>query len=295
MVGIARCPRLASHDVGLLAIGSHIAWRESVLHGKAIEERLDGRAHLPAPKAYHVVHEMRIVQSANVSLDGSRPRIHAHESAAEESLVVSYGVERTHQRVNVAMICEDGHLGLLPEGYLDILRRISRCLHVAVALALHNAAVEDGAYLLGRQLVAVGGARLGTVLLVKGWLQIARHMLVDGLLGIALHTAVDGGEHLQAVGIDIIVGAVLLVVLVAPSVERVAVPGNGVDDKLHMVPRGVVGTLRPFGHHVLTQKLAQVGGGAVLVVRTVEIERERFFGILIIFTPRHVPHLQHLL
>ena len=167
---------------------------------------------------------MCIVETAHIGFHGSRLGIHAHEARTQETLVVAYGVERTHQGVDVAMIGKDGHLHLLSEGVVYLLGRIACRLHGAVALALGDGSVQDGAYLIGRQLVGEGSTGLGLVLTVEGGLQIACHMLVDCLLGIFLHTAVYRGEHSQAVGIDVIGCAVLLEVLVAPAIEGISVP-----------------------------------------------------------------------
>ncbi len=91
--------------------------------------------------------------------------------------------------------------------------------------------VQDGAYLIGRQLVGEGSTGLGLVLTVEGGLQIACHMLVDCLLGIFLHTAVYRGEHSGRRPYNIIGCAVLLKVLVAPAIEGVKCPSYRVDNK----------------------------------------------------------------
>ena len=155
MVGIARRPRSASHHIGLLAVRCQIARRKPVLHRQTVEERLDGRTHLSSSQTCHIIHEVGIVQSTHVCLHGTRLRIHAHESAAQEGLVIADGIERTHQRIDVAMIGKHGHRNLLAEGIVNLFCRASRLLHLSVALALGNAAVQDSLDLLRGQLVAV--------------------------------------------------------------------------------------------------------------------------------------------
>ena len=295
MVGVAGCPASACNDIGLLTVGRHVAGGESVLHRQTVEEWLDGGTHLSASQAHHVVHEVCIVETAHIGFHGSRLGIHAHEARTQETLVVAYGVERTHQGVDVAMIGKDGHLHLLSEGVVYLLGRIACRLHGAVALALGDGSVQDGAYLIGRQLVGEGSTGLGLVLTVEGGLQIACHMLVDCLLGIFLHTAVYRGEHSQTVGIDVIGGAVLLEVLVAPAIEGICVPGYRVDDKLHSVPRRIVGAHGALGGHILAEELAQIGGCAVLMVGTVEVEGKGFGRILGILRAVHIACLHHLL
>ena len=75
-----------------------------------------------------------------------------------------------------------------------------------------------------------------TVLPIKGWLQIFSHMRIDSILGILLHARVEGGEHLQTILVYIIRCTVFLEILVAPAIERVLLPGYGVDDILHILP-----------------------------------------------------------
>ena len=51
------------------------------------------------------------------------------------------------------------------------------------------------------------------------------YMLQHGFFGVALHTRVYRRKYLKTVGIDIVMFTVLLVVFIAPSIQRVCLPG----------------------------------------------------------------------
>ena len=237
---------------------------------------------------------MGIVQSSHIRLHGTRLRVHAHETAAQESLVIADGIQRTHHRVDISVIGEHGHRNLLPEGCMDFVSRESILLHLAIALALGHAAVQYHLNLLRRQLVAVWRTRLACHLLAEGWLQIACHMLIHGLFGISLHAAVDGGKHLQSVAVDIVWRTILLIVLVAPAKQWVGVPEDGIGYKLRIVPRCIILSLRAGSHHIFAQIFTQISGRTVLVVGAVEVEREWFSRILAVFAAAQIARLLHL-
>ena len=113
-------------------------------------------------------------------------------------------------------------------------------------------------------------------------------------LGILLHAAVDGGEYLQAIGVDAVVFAVLLLVLVAPAVERVALPIGGIDAILSLVPRRVVLLVGLRGHQVLAHELAEIGGDALLVVALMELQLHLAVLHAVVFRLSQVARLHHL-
>ena len=119
-------------------------------------------------------------------------------------------------------------------------------------------------------------------------------MLIDCLFGILLHARIDGGVDLQTVGVEVIRLTVLAMVLVAPTIERVGLPGDGVDDILILVPRGIVVDSRALRHHVAAQELAEVRGGAVFMVGAMEVEDERFVARLLALSLREIACLLHL-
>ena len=272
-VAVARCPGTAGHHVGTLHIGSLVAGRGSVFHGQGVEERLDGRTDLAPPAHHHVVLEVGKVDAAHISLHLSRVSIHAHEAGAKELLVITDRVDRCHHSVHIAVVGEDRHVYRRVEGTVDLFLRGTVLLHRDISLTLSHGTGHDGVDLLLREVAAERGVgTLRRVLFVEGGLKELRHMPVDRLLGIALHTRVDGRMDTQAVGIDIIEGAVFLRVLLAPSAERVGSEGDGVDDILPLVPRRIVLRVRPVHHHVLPEELAEIDRRAVLVVGAVEVE-----------------------
>ena len=105
-------------------------------------------------------------------------------------------------------------------------------------------------------------------------------MLVHGIFGVLLHPTVDGSKHFQAVGIDVVGLAVLLQVLITPSVKGVVGPCNGVVNILRLVPFGVVALVGTLGHEIQTKELAEVSGRSILMVGTVKVQRNGFFGVL---------------
>ena len=192
------------------------------------------------------------------------------------------------------MIGKHGHRNLLAEGIVNLFCRASRFLHLSVALTLGNAAIQDSLDLLRGQLVAVWRTWLAGNLLAEGWLQIARHVLIYSLFGISLHTAVHGGKHLQSITIYIIWRTILLEVLVAPSIQRICIPEDGIGNKLSIVPRCIILSFRTGSHQILAQIFAQVGSRTILMVGTVEVERERFCRILAVFSMIQIARLLHL-
>ena len=119
-------------------------------------------------------------------------------------------------------------------------------------------------------------------------------MLINSLFGILLHARIDGGVDLQTVGVEVIRLAVLAMVLVAPTIERVGLPSDRVDDILILVPRGIVVDGRTLRHHVAAQELAEVRGGAVFMVGAMEVEDERFVTRLLALSLREIASLLHL-
>ena len=83
---------------------------------------------------------------------------------------------------------------------------------------------------------------------------------MDSLFSIFLHACIDGGIDFQTIGIDVIRFTVAFEVLIAPSVKRVLLPSNGVDDILAFVPVWISIALRFLGHHILAQELAEIVG-----------------------------------
>ena len=223
-IGVARCPGLSCHIICLLHIGGDIAWRKTILHGKRIEERFDGRTHLATSVHTHVVVEVNEIHTSHVCLDMTVLGAHAHKSATQERLIVSDRVERSHRGIHLTVICEYAHRHWSAERARNLLVARSLLLEHTIALALIDGASENALHLLRRETAREGRSLLASQFLIERRLQEVDDMLADGILGILLHTGVDGGIYLKSVGINIIWRTVLLGVLIAPSIQRVGLP-----------------------------------------------------------------------
>ena len=100
-------------------------------------------------------------------------------------------------------------------------------------------------------------------------------MLADGVFGIALHAGVDGSIDSQAVGIDIVGRTVLFEIFIAPAVERIAFPGNGIVVILLRLPLEILALDGFLGHHDAAEIFAEVSGQAFLVRNTLEMDAQR--------------------
>ena len=138
------------------------------------------------------------------------------------------------------------------------------------------------------------GILLATVLLVKGWLQILCHMSIYGILSILLHTGIYGCVNLQAVLIDIVVSAVLVLVLITPAIERILFPSDRVVDELNFLPRLILRADRLCSGHISAKILTKIGSRAFLVVGTLEIELYRLLGVCLIVGICDIAFLTHL-
>ena len=119
-------------------------------------------------------------------------------------------------------------------------------------------------------------------------------MFAHSLFGIFLHPGVEGAEDFQTVGIHIVWFAVLLHVLVAPSIQRVCLPCQRVDAVLHEVPRRVFAPFRFLCHHVLAQEFAEIRCYAVFVVGALEVEGQRLLRSHEVFAAGYLSRLEHL-
>ena len=97
-------------------------------------------------------------------------------------------------------------------------------------------------------------------------------MLGHGLFGILLHARVDGSVYLQSVGIEVVLLAVLLGVLLAPAVEGVVLPVERVFVVLLHLPAAIFGLDGLLGRQHRTQVFAEVGRRSFLVVHAVVLQ-----------------------
>ena len=223
------------------------------------------------------------VKTWHVGFDSTRLRVHGHHACTEERLVVNDRVARCHFRVElrasaVGLVFQQRHRHLGIEGGLNLCVARAVVLHHAVAFTLLDSAVNHVVgFRLGYANVREGGVtRLHAV---ECGLQIACHMVTFGLLTIFLHSAVDSRIDFQAVGVDVVVRAVLLRVLVAPSVQRVGLPSERVIIILLILPRCIVVPFRFVGHHPLAQQFAEIRRDTFLMVCHMETCHVERFGL----------------
>ena len=119
-------------------------------------------------------------------------------------------------------------------------------------------------------------------------------MFAYSLLSVFLHTRIDGGINLQAIGIDTIGFAIFLIILVAPSVQRVCLPVDGVNVILDHVPRRIIRTLGLLRHDIATQEVTEINSYAILVVSHMEFQIQRLSGIFLKLLIRQISRLFHL-
>ena len=119
-------------------------------------------------------------------------------------------------------------------------------------------------------------------------------MGIDSILGILLHTGIDCGINLQTILVDVIVTSILVLVLIAPTIERILLPSDRIDNELDLLPRLILGAYRLCSSHISAQILTKIGSRTFLVVSTLEIELNRLLGILLIVGVCDIAFLTHL-
>ena len=140
----------------------------------------------------------------------------------------------------------------------------------AVAVAPPAGLVHQGLGHLGRHVAGERAVALAPQLAVECFLEIASHVLGHSLLGVLLHLVVDGGIDAQAVPVEVVGGAVALLVLVQPAVDRVVVPAERIVREV--LRELVVRALGTRGLHVAAEHVAEIGRVAGVVVLHLEIQ-----------------------
>ena len=190
-------------------------------------------------------------------------------------LVILDGIQRSHDGIFFSFIREDLHLMLGIESLHDFAFRISGFLHGAVTVALMDGTVQNFLYLFFRQLIGIRSSLTSFLLLEETWLQVLGDVFVYSFFGITLHTRIDGRIDFQSVSIYIVVRAVLFRILVAPAVQRICFPGNGIFVILLSLPSPVIALVRLLGCHDATQVFTEVSGQTVFVVYRLELQGQR--------------------
>ena len=151
----------------------------------------------------------------------------------------------------VRLVLQQGHRLFSVEGGLNLCVARPVIFHHAVAFALLDGTLHHVVGLcLGH--TNVGERGIAAFHTVECRLQILGHVFAFGLFAIRLHVGVDGRKDLQAVSVDVIVRAILLRMLVAPTIQWVGLPSQRVIIVLLILPRSIVVPVRLVGHHPLT-------------------------------------------
>ena len=203
-VGIARCPERSAYAVASLRIEHHRLGRVPIFEGHGIDKRLHRRADLSASDHTHIVLEMSIIETSYISFHVTIARIDRNQTGSEEGLVIANGIERCHDRIDIAMVGVDRHGSQGAKGIVNVFLRCARCLHRLISFTLAHGFVEDALHLFGGQ-TGVEGEVFIVLPLVKLGLKSKCNVTVDRFLGIFLHARVDCGVNFQAVGVDVVV------------------------------------------------------------------------------------------
>ena len=217
-----------------------------------------------------------------------------NKASTQEWFVIFYRVDWCHNRIHLSMIGKDGHVGRRTEWLLDIILSNTVFTHHPVTLTLTDGAVEDLLYLGRSQVIGIRCILLIPVLLIERWLEELHHMLIGGILSVFLHTRVDGGMHAQAIGIDAIRLTILLLVFVAPTVQRIWFPINWVNVILHHIPRSIQSLFRFLGHHITTQEITEIGSNTILMIADMEMQLDGFCTIFLVVSLWECTSLHHL-
>ena len=146
-----------SHTIGVDegdgVVDGAVARPHALVHSQGEEVGLDGRTYLASTSGDHVVLEMREVRSTHISLDRTRMRIHGHESATEEMLVPTNGIERGHGGVDESVVGEDTHIDRRVEDLLDVAVVQALFLEGTIAVGLTHRTIHDSLDVLRRKVL----------------------------------------------------------------------------------------------------------------------------------------------
>ena len=147
---------------------------------------------------------MSIIEASYISFHVTIARIDRNQTGSEEGLVIANGIERCHDRIDIAMVGVDRHGSQGAKGIVNFLLRCTCGLHCYIPFALTHGFIEDALHLFGGQ---TGVEREVFIILplVKLGLKSKCNVTVDRFLGIFLHARVDRGVNFQAVGVDVVV------------------------------------------------------------------------------------------
>ena len=131
-------------------------------------------------------------------------------------------------------------------------------------------------------------------LFVETLLKVLSQVLGYGLFGVLLHFVIDGGIDAQTVPVQIVFGAVGLLVLVEPSIDRIFSPAQGILAVI-LIPL-IVASFRLRGGHVSSKHIPEVrcSSGVVVLHLICKSDRYLYYGIAFFFGDISVPcHLAY--
>ena len=106
-------------------------------------------------------------------------------------------------------------------------------------------------------------------------LLLCLHVLAHRFLGVPLHTGVDGGVDLQTILIDVVLGAIRFLVLLAESVKRIVVPLVRIYFVLLFVPLRIIALFGLFGGKHTTQIFAEIGCASLFMIHRAVVQLKR--------------------
>ena len=125
------------------------------------------------------------------------------------------------------------------ESLFDVFGRVAVGLHSGVTLGLSHGTAQGVLYVIFGESTAIGSIGLILLLLGEGGLQVVAQMCDKRFLCILLHMRVDAGVDTQSIGGKIVVRTIWFLVLVAPTIEWIGLPGEGIVVELLILPRCV--------------------------------------------------------
>ena len=240
--------------------------------GKGIDERLDRRTHLALALLGHVVFEIAVIRTADVSFHISRRRVDRHERCPENLFVVENRIVRGHSCITFALVREDLHFDRFFEFGHNLLVRCPVVFECAVTVGLAHRIAHDAVDLILAYVVEQAFGR--PYLTVHRRLDLLAHVSHKRILGVLLHRRVDRRINFQTVPVEVVGRTVGFDVLDAPAIQRIGIPlFNGlivIPFVQELVARGAL-----CGHHH-AQHLAEIGS-RTLVVRyrmVVQVDRQ---------------------
>ena len=270
-VGIARCPKRSAHAISTLCIQHERFGCVAVFKCHDVDKGFHCRTDLSSTGHGHIILEMGIIETTHIGFDKPVARIDRHEPGTQKRFIIANRIEGRHHSVHIAVVSVDRHRCEGAERIVNFLFARAGGFHGLVAFALAHGTIEDALDLFRRE-TGVEREILAILPAIELGLELQSDVIEHSFLSILLHTRIDGGVNLQAVGINIVVGAISFLVLFAPTVKGVVDPSEGVSIVLSVLPFAVIGALGFICHEHLAEILTKVGGFSLFVIDGVEVQ-----------------------